>query len=143
MNMMNPTPTSKKADTVSLFHVRLPTADKMMSTRSVALTNLPRVTATARMAAVALVIQGCGDSMESRSRPGLGKTWPLTVDAGVLNCLEYGDVTFTANGTLSALTALAPGNDIDPILADSPRGGKKKLRPLILRGRKLSAKPSD
>jgi hypothetical protein len=45
---MSPTPTSKKAETVSVFQVRLPTADKMMSTRSVAGTNLPRVTATAR-----------------------------------------------------------------------------------------------
>jgi hypothetical protein len=65
------------------------------------------------LAAVALVAQGCGDSLESPSKPGyvsrdgLGKAWPLTVDAGVLNCLEYGDVTFTANGTLYAVTALA------------------------------------
>ena len=61
----------------------------------------------------------------------------------MLNCLEYGDVTFTANGILYAVTALAPGDDIDPILADAPRGGKKKLRPLVLRGRKLCAKLSD
>jgi hypothetical protein len=98
------------------------------------------------LAAVALVIQGCGDSLESPSGPGyvsrddLGKAWPLTVDAGVLNCLEYGDVTFTANGTLYAVTALAPGDDIDPIRADAPRGGKKGLRPLVLRGRKLCGK---
>jgi hypothetical protein len=92
---------------------------------------------------VALVIQGCGDSLESPSRPGfvsrddLGKAWPLTVDAGVLNCFDYGDVTFTANGTLYAVSALAPGADIDPIWADGPRGRRKNLGPLIQRGRRL------
>jgi hypothetical protein len=45
---------------------------------------------------------------------------PLTVDAVVLNCFDYGDVTFTygdvtftANGTLYTVSALAPGADID------------------------------
>jgi hypothetical protein len=108
-----------------------------------AVTPLPQLVL---LAAVALVIQGCGDSLESPSRPGyvsrddLGKAWPLTVDAGVLNCLDHGDVTFTANGTLYAVTALAPGDDIDSILADAPGGEKKELHPLVLRGRKLCAK---
>jgi hypothetical protein len=43
-----PTPTRKKAETVSVFHVRLPTADKVIRTRSVVATSLHRVTETDR-----------------------------------------------------------------------------------------------
>jgi len=45
---ITPTPTRRNADTVSVFQVRLPTAERTISARSITGTSLKRVTAMAR-----------------------------------------------------------------------------------------------
>lgn len=57
---------------------------------------------------------------------GEGRTWPLTVDRGTLNCEPGTRVTFTADGTTYAVNGTAKGSgewgDIDPIWADDGSG---------------------
>ncbi|MGY1825784.1 MULTISPECIES: DUF2511 domain-containing protein [unclassified Blastococcus] len=90
---------------------------------------------------VAAVVYGCtriggGDSSGSSAGEvgevsraefeGEGRTWPLTVDRGTLDCEPGSRVTFTADGTTYAVNGTAKGSgewaDIDPIWADDGSG---------------------
>ncbi|MCW2537469.1 MAG: hypothetical protein JWQ26_3168 [Modestobacter sp.] len=95
---------------------------------------------------VAAVIYGCtrlgGDDSSSSSGSsdsagevgevsraefeGEGRTWPLTVDRGTLDCEPANRVIFTADGTTYAVNGTAKGAgewpDIDPIWADDGSG---------------------
>lgn len=55
-----------------------------------------------------------------------GRTWPLTVDSGTLNCEPASSVTFRAGGTTYAVNGTAKTMtdlpDIDPIWADDGSG---------------------
>jgi hypothetical protein len=57
---------------------------------------------------------------------GEGRTWPLTVDRGTLDCEPGNQVIFTADGTIYAVNGTAKGSgewaDIDPIWADDGSG---------------------
>lgn len=70
-------------------------------------------------------------------------TWPLTVDAGTLECIDGGKVTikigsirYALNGTARTDNTLEP---VDPIWADDPHtpGLKLSIGPLIADGLKL------
>ena len=69
----------------------------------------------------------------------MGADWPLTVEAGTLDCIGAGAVTFTSeDGTTYAVNGLALSStsypDIDAIWADASGGLKKNIGPLIDRG---------
>jgi hypothetical protein len=76
----------------------------------------------------------------SVSRSTLGDKWPLTVDSGVLSCVDPMSVVFetsgrryAVNGAAKTKTGLPP---VDAIWADNPSvaGLKKDISPLIDRG---------
>lgn len=99
---------------------------------------------------VMLVCQTTWAASEHVSSSDLGAKWPLTAQAGVLNCeliYEYEIVTFTSKGKTYAVNGLARGNrakkrgwlDVAKIWKSDPQAPELKINigPLIDRGRSL------
>jgi hypothetical protein len=74
------------------------------------------------------------------SRVEFGDTWPLTVEAGELLCVNQavvfstGGITYAVNGTAKDRADELGWQDIAPIWADGDAGLKKDMSPLIERG---------
>jgi hypothetical protein len=74
------------------------------------------------------------------SRVEFGDTWPLTVEAGELLCVNQavvfstGGITYAVNRTAKDRADELGWQDIAPIWADGDAGLKKDMSPLIERG---------
>lgn len=71
------------------------------------------------------------------SRSTLGEAWPLTVEAGVVDCRNEFERIITVDGKTYAVNGIAEGQgypEIDPIWADRTDvpGLKKDLAPLLV-----------
>lgn len=114
-----------------------------------------RAVSLLRVAIIALLFAGCGNSGSKITRAEYGDKWPFTVDEGILSCRDTGvtvgttrmvEVTFTANGVTYALNGTAKGNasyaDVDSIWANDDRpefaGVKKDYGPILDRGLALA-----
>lgn len=81
------------------------------------------------------------------SRTMFGDAWPLTVEDGMLSCVEGDKVLFETNGTFYAVNGTAKGAkkdngadrwyDLRQITAPAGNGLIKDARPLVDRGLKL------